>query len=187
MKKGFTLIELIVVIAIIAILAAIISVNAFKAIEKAKISQMISDFKTLKTGYLALYADVGRFPTDTDYGPNVMVKDTDVMQPVIFTTANGWDGPYLSAVPKQPWGGVYRYDFDNDCYPIQNTLAAGVNVFWRVMESPGMASGHVSYIVNKADMMIDGGDGILAGAFRVENPDLTNPANPILYLIYDGC
>ena len=40
MRKGFTLIELIVVIAIIAILAAIIAPNAFRAIEKAKASPL---------------------------------------------------------------------------------------------------------------------------------------------------
>ncbi len=63
MKKSFTLIELIVVIAIIAILAAIIAPNAFKAIEKAKISRAIADFKTFKTAMFSYYADCGKFPS----------------------------------------------------------------------------------------------------------------------------
>jgi len=63
-KKSFTLIELIVVIAIIAILAAIIAPNAFKAIEKAKVSQLIADFKAYKTGISALYADTGHWIAD---------------------------------------------------------------------------------------------------------------------------
>ncbi|NCC82098.1 MAG: prepilin-type N-terminal cleavage/methylation domain-containing protein [Clostridia bacterium] len=37
-KKGFTLVELLVVIAIIAILAAVVAPNAFKAIEKSKVT-----------------------------------------------------------------------------------------------------------------------------------------------------
>ena len=61
MKKSFTLIELIVVIAIIAILAAIIAPNAFKAIEKAKITEAIADVKTYKTAIFTLYADTGHW------------------------------------------------------------------------------------------------------------------------------
>jgi len=56
-NKSFTLIELIVVIAIIAILAAIIAPNAFRAIEKAKISTAIADFKANKNAVYAFYAD----------------------------------------------------------------------------------------------------------------------------------
>jgi prepilin-type N-terminal cleavage/methylation domain-containing protein len=55
MRKSFTLIELIVVIAIIAVLAAIVAVNAFRAIEKAKISAVIADMKTIKKTANAYY------------------------------------------------------------------------------------------------------------------------------------
>ena len=46
MRKWFTLIELIVVISIIAVLSAIIAPNAFRAIEKSKITKALSDIKT---------------------------------------------------------------------------------------------------------------------------------------------
>ncbi|MBU2265567.1 MAG: prepilin-type N-terminal cleavage/methylation domain-containing protein, partial [Candidatus Omnitrophica bacterium] len=64
MQKSFTLIELIVVIAIIAILAAIIAPNAFKAIEKAKVTKAIADLKTYKTATHSLYADTGHWVLD---------------------------------------------------------------------------------------------------------------------------
>ena len=51
---GFTLIELIVVIAIIAILAAIIAPNAFRAIEKAKITKTMADLDSFKKAIFAL-------------------------------------------------------------------------------------------------------------------------------------
>jgi len=103
MHESFTLIELIVVIAIIAILAAIIAPNAFKAIEKAKISKTIGDFKTIKTATMTFYADVGAWPvtdisaTDQDTN-NITVEGENFIsgqnQPA------GWDGPYLETWPK---------------------------------------------------------------------------------------
>ena len=49
MKKGFTIIELIVVIAIIAILAAIVMVNVTKYISNAKASAIKANLSTLPT------------------------------------------------------------------------------------------------------------------------------------------
>ena len=49
MRKGFTLIELIVVIAIIAVLAAVVAPSAFKAIEKGKVSAGMGDWNSIKT------------------------------------------------------------------------------------------------------------------------------------------
>ncbi|MBU2044268.1 MAG: prepilin-type N-terminal cleavage/methylation domain-containing protein [Candidatus Omnitrophica bacterium] len=130
MKKSFTLIELIVVIAIIAILAAIIAPNAFKAIEKAKISEVIGDVKAMGSATLTYYADMGFFPPD-------VVKDVDpgFVKPLPYSAINGsgmestsaatthpsnwkdmvnasWDGPYLDTYPAAcPWGDGYDYDY----------------------------------------------------------------------------
>ncbi|MBU1113424.1 MAG: type II secretion system protein GspG [Candidatus Omnitrophica bacterium] len=103
--KSFTLIELIVVIAIIAILAAIIAPNAFKAIEKAKISRAIALMKTVKTAFLAYRADTGQWPPDYNgYDPlgtfNALLDDSGV---------SGWDGPYLENYGTHPWGGGIGY------------------------------------------------------------------------------
>lgn len=104
MRKGFTLIELIVVIAIIATLAAIIAPNAFKAIEKGRVSATIGDWKSIKTGAMAYYADTGRWPR-SGYGstagefPRVGLITDDGM--------TGWDGPYLENWPAtNAWGGT---------------------------------------------------------------------------------
>ena len=186
MNKSFTLVELIVVIAIIAILAAIIAPNAFRAIEKAKISQMISDMKTIKQAFLALYADVGSFPLaeGSGYGysddgrSEPRIDETDLVQPVLYTPAQGWDGPYIEKVPQHPWGGVYRYDNDGDCYP-QDGPYAGANVFWWMNET-GVSNQKMQSITEKADIIIDGGDGARNGAFRYV------PYDNVLYLIWPG-
>ncbi|MFH1363837.1 MAG: prepilin-type N-terminal cleavage/methylation domain-containing protein [Candidatus Omnitrophota bacterium] len=106
MRRGFTLIELIVVIAIIAILAAIIAPNAFKAIEKAKIARVIAEVKVVKTAALSYNADTGQWPPDFDsIGPARLVNsflddDDGTGNPV-----PGWDGPYVEKWNPHPWGG----------------------------------------------------------------------------------
>jgi len=104
MCKGFTLIELIVVIAIIAILAAIIAPNAFRAIEKGKISSTIGDCRAIKTAAMAYYADTGVWPAD-GATTNGFVTDDG---------RNGWDGPYLERWPaRAAWGGTYTFQNDS--------------------------------------------------------------------------
>lgn len=117
-RKSFTLIELIVVIAIIAILAAIIAPNAFKAIEKAKVSRAIADMKSVKNAVLALYADTGHWLGD-DYcacgvcfisidepRANPAFCRSDIM--INFSNWLGWDGPYLEKnVGPSPWNNLY--------------------------------------------------------------------------------
>jgi general secretion pathway protein G len=178
--EGFTLIELIVVIAIIAILAAIVAPNAFRAIEKSKISQMIADFRSLRTSFLALYADVGQFPREGgSYGSNPRVADTDLLQPVKYNSSQGWDGPYIEKEPFNPWKAPYRYDNDGDCYPTANPYA-GVNVFWWLRET-GLNNSQMAIIATKADETLDGGDGATTGVFRYV------PNDNILFLVFDGC
>src|SRR3989338_6673064 len=164
MKKGFTLIELIVVIAIIAILAAIIAPNAFKAIEKAKMSKGIADFKAYKTGFYSHYADTGVWPIvglgpitpNGTAGSWVPITDNGFLNNV--KTLPGWDGPYLEkAIPTHPWGGTYGLDcinrgkgaacdislfFDDRCYP------SGVDLECRVPENTAQ----------KIDQMVDDGN-----------------------------
>ncbi|OPX28142.1 MAG: hypothetical protein B1H08_06510 [Candidatus Omnitrophica bacterium 4484_171] len=104
MKKGFTLIELIVVIAIIAVLAAIVAPNAFKAIEKGKISATIGDYKSIKTGAMAYYSDTGVWPADGTTTAGFVTDDS----------VSGWDGPYLEKwPPRDNWGGTYTFQNDS--------------------------------------------------------------------------
>jgi prepilin-type N-terminal cleavage/methylation domain-containing protein len=118
---GFTLIELIVVIAIIAVLAAIIAPNAFRAIEKAKVVKVESDFKTIYTATMAYYTDTGQWP------PGDISHELGGSQNIIVETENfisgenqpfGWDGPYISSWPKTPFKpesslGYVAHDYYN--------------------------------------------------------------------------
>jgi general secretion pathway protein G len=128
--RGFTLIELIVAIAIIAILAAVIAPNAFKSIEKAKISRAGADARALRVATMSYYADVGFWPPDVNRGvdPGFMQADrfgepgADMsgFDPIgqgymanwhtVLTEC--WDGPYLDKWPRfTPWAGKYDWNY----------------------------------------------------------------------------
>ncbi len=93
-RRGFTLVELLVVIAIIGVLASMLLPNAFKTIEKAKISKAEADLHSIKTAVIVYYTDVGTWPDD--------------ISKLMSDNATGWDGPYLEKDPgNDPWGGAY--------------------------------------------------------------------------------
>lgn len=65
MKKGFTLVELLVTIAIIAVLTAILLPNFLGARERAKDAQRIEDLGSIKTALRMYYNDFQSYPPGT--------------------------------------------------------------------------------------------------------------------------
>ncbi len=61
-RKGFTLIELLIVVAIIGILAAIAVPNFLNAQMRAKLSQVESNMKALRTATMAYFTDHSKYP-----------------------------------------------------------------------------------------------------------------------------
>ncbi|MFH1363183.1 MAG: prepilin-type N-terminal cleavage/methylation domain-containing protein [Candidatus Omnitrophota bacterium] len=157
MKKGFTLIELIVVIAIIAILAAIIAPNAFRAIEKAKTTKFVSEYKGVKAGVYALYGDVGTFPAHYEAlaGPLVTGGGGWSVRP-------GWDGPYLEKLPEPPWKttGAVTYWWQ-DTAGDAGKACWGSRAYFFCIQPGFPATAQVAI-----DRVIDGGDGPTTGSIR---------------------
>ena len=162
MKRAFTLIELIVVIAIIAILAAIIAPNAFKAIEKAKVTKLIGDLNTFRHATLAYYADMGFWPPDV-----CPSDDPGFTQPNPYNVISGgapgclapyglpadwqaqvtakWNGPYIDKYPAlNPWGGTY--DFENWMTPLALPDPQGI-----YMTARGLSRGTIDNIKNSGN------------------------------------
>jgi general secretion pathway protein G len=163
-RKGFTLIELIVVIAIIAILAAIIAPNAFKAVEKAKISGTIEDFRSIKTGAMAYYSDVGTWPINCTDSSSCANGASFVSQ---NGTITGWDGPYLEKWPQtSKWSGVYQWTNDPSNTNF-GTPAAGER-YVTVTQVPGTAAGKVKSQVDGA------GSNMTTGQVHYTNATTTN-------------
>ena len=136
MKKGFTLIELIVVIAIIAVMGAVIAPNAFKSIEKAKIAATVQDLNSIKTAAGAYFTDMSAWPTSA----------------ANFTTGSGaWDGPYLDKWPEgNRWpGSVYTWN-----NVIGTSFGPGANIAERSISVSNLGTA----VAGKLEAQIDPGN-----------------------------
>ena len=102
MRKGFTLIEMVVVIAIITVLAGIITPNALKVIDNANRSATVADWQAIKTSTIAFENDTGVFPNDNCHG--ALSANTNC----VGGSYAGWAGPYIEKWPaRNRWGGIY--------------------------------------------------------------------------------
>lgn len=103
MRKGFTLIELMIVVIIIAALAAMVVPRLAGRSEQAKVAVARADINSNISMALKLYElDNGSFPTGGQ-GLNALIAS-----PTGGTSSN-WNGPYLEKAPIDPWGNPYFY------------------------------------------------------------------------------
>ncbi len=70
MKKGFTLIEMVVVLAVVSILAAILVPAVAKHIEDAKIARAHNEVQVIGAAIVSLYKDTGFWPYTNADGPS---------------------------------------------------------------------------------------------------------------------
>ncbi len=102
-RSAFTLIELLVVILILAILAALIVPRVVGRTDDAKRAKAASDISSLGKALSQFRLDCDRYPTTEEGLEALRTQPGEV---------RGWRGPYIEkAVPPDPWGGEYVYEF----------------------------------------------------------------------------
>lgn len=135
-QTGFTLIELLVVIAIIGILSSIVTTSVNSARAKAKIAKVQMDLLQIKSAITMLANDTDKWPGReaaagtaspqpvdtvrcTGGGVNEVQNLNDAQTGLTVSHASypGWNGPYMTSVPLDPWGRNYFFDTDYDHAP----------------------------------------------------------------------
>jgi general secretion pathway protein G len=103
-RRGFTLIEVLVVVVIIAVLASIVAPNVFRHVDTAKNVAARAQISTLSAALDVYRLDNGRYPT-TEQGLAALWQ-----APSIGPRPTNWRGPYLrQTIPADPWGAPYLY------------------------------------------------------------------------------
>jgi general secretion pathway protein G len=103
-SRGFTLIEVMIVIVIIAVLAALIVPKIMGRPDEARATAARQDIGTIMQALKLYKLDNMRYPT-TEQGLQALVK-----KPTAAPIPENWKGNgYLEKLPKDPWGGTYKY------------------------------------------------------------------------------
>jgi len=103
MRRGFTIIELLVVVLIISMLAVFIVPRFIGKIGRAKSSIASSKMSIIVAAISLFTVDCERVPTQ-DEGLDALLEEPSDLEEDI------WDGPYLKASElKDPWGNMYVY------------------------------------------------------------------------------
>ena len=99
-EAGFTLIELLVVIIVLGLLVGLVGPRLFQNVGKSKLAAAKAQIELFGAALDQYRLDVGAYP-NASQGLEALQKNPNVPN---------WSGPYLKkAVPKDPWGEVYKY------------------------------------------------------------------------------
>lgn len=159
MRKGFTLIELILVAAIVGIFATAILavVNPSQQVLKANDGRRKSDLNQIQRGLEAYYQDNGRYP---------QASSQKIYTTQTINWGTSWQ-PYMNVLPKDPTSSrsyIYYVSSDGQSYVVYASLERGTvdpqacnggsacNTIGTFGISPTACGGTCNYAVSSADI-----------------------------------
>jgi general secretion pathway protein G len=104
LRRGFTLIELMVVLVIIGVLAALIVPNVLDRTDDARATAAKADINNLMQALKLYKLDNQRFPS-AEQGLEALVN-----KPTVGNVPPNWRR-YLDKLPADPWNRPYQYIF----------------------------------------------------------------------------
>ena len=105
-KKGFTLVELLIVIIIIAVLAAIAIPKFSNSSQRSKESSLRANLKLVRSAIDLFRADTGAYPASFAGLTASTTSGLNTTAGACTFPAADWRGPYLQSVPNDPVSGV---------------------------------------------------------------------------------
>lgn len=104
-RRGFTLLEVLLVMAILIILASVVTVSYTAIRQNSQSDGARMNIQALEQGCELYNLDDGRLPSTLN---DLIVQPQNV-------PAGKWRGPYLkdTQVPMDPWGQEYQYQATN--------------------------------------------------------------------------
>ena len=123
LKKGFTLLELLIVIVILGLLVSLVSINVLPALNQAYLEKVKADISRLEQALVMYKINEGVYPNQTQGLKSLKTNPGDLRNPFLYPS-----GGYINQLPKDPWGNDYIYTFpsDNGSYTIVSLGADGV-------------------------------------------------------------
>ena len=104
-RRGFSLLELMIVLAIMVLLAGLVLQRLLGQQKKADVQATQSQIAGFKSSLEFFATDLRSFPS-TEEGLKALVS-----VPEDEARARKWSGPYMEELPVDPWGNEYNYEY----------------------------------------------------------------------------
>ena len=123
LKKGFTLLELLIVIVILGLLVSLVSINVLPALNQAYLEKAKADIARLEQALVMFKINEGTYPNQSQGLKSLKTNPGDLKNSLLYPS-----GGYINQLPKDPWGNEYLYTFpaQNGSYIIVSLGADGV-------------------------------------------------------------
>ncbi len=109
--------EIILVVVIIGIMLTLVVPRITGRAKKARVVTARHQIEAFRTALQNYEIDVGEFPKSLQ---GLVERPSDVDE-------KAWDGPYMTSIPKDPWGREYHYKSPGDHFKDYDLWSDGPN------------------------------------------------------------